>query len=444
MKNLLRNKIITKIVDWQEPLDIASKIADNHFENWFFLYSALHLQNANSKSYIAIFEKNKFVGEKLSDFEKIFAQNDNNKMWFGGFSYEALSQFDFYQESALKKSYINKIPTIFFSNFELVLEFNHQKKILKIKTTNLDYYKKILNFKSVKNPEVKNPEVKKINSNFTNHSYKNSIINIKKMISEGDFFQANLTRKFYGQFNEKPNQIQSFNWFLELMNHSPANYSTFINFDKNFIISSSPELFLKVQNNKILSRPIKGTIARGINSKQDRENKKYLKNSHKEIAENLMIVDLMRNDFSRFCEPKSVKVDKLFKITNYKTIFHLSSQIRGLISKNFNIFDAIRNCFPAGSMTGAPKIKVVEVLQNLEKMPRGIYSGALGFFDGYSQMNFSVVIRTLIINDNKFEFQVGGGITFDSQPQKELEETFAKATGILKVLNIAQEKLLNL
>jgi len=434
-------KLIKKQVPWIDPLELATKISHNYFANWFFLYSAIHQQNKNSKSYIAIFENNKYVGDDFNEFAKIFAREKHNKMWFGGLNYEALEQFDNYKKYFYENNFKAKTPHIFFSNFSLVLEFNHQQQKLIVKTTNWELFNKVMNYKLLnKNSDLL---IKNISSNFSDLSYKASIDKIKKMISAGDFFQANLTRKFFGKFDKNPNQIDCFNLFCMLMKESPANYSSFINFDGNFIISSSPELFLKSHNKKILSRPIKGTIPRGANFLQDQENKNYLKNSCKEIAENLMIVDLMRNDFSRFCLPKSVVVDKLFDITKYQTIYHLSSQIKGKIASNLNIFDAIKNCFPAGSMTGAPKIKVVEILQQFEQMPRGIYSGAIGLIDGFSSLNLAVVIRTLVVKNDEFEFQVGGGITFDSDPQKELEETYVKALGLLKVLNISSQQLSN-
>ena len=280
------------------------------------------------------------------------------------------------------------------------------------------------------------PIVEKISSNFSDESYKFSINSLKEMISAGDFFQANLTRKFFGKFNKKVSQNQNFKLFTELTKRSPANYSAFMRFDDNFIISSTPELFLKGKNNNIFSRPIKGTIRRGENPQEDKKNKNYLKNSLKEKAENLMIVDLVRNDLSRVCTPLSIKVKKLFNIATYKTIYHLSSEIHGKIAQKFSIFDAVRACFPAGSMTGAPKIKTMEVLSGFEKINRGIYSGAIGYFKGDNEVNLAVVIRTLIVKENCFEYQVGGAITFDSDPELELQETYAKASAIEKILNL--------
>ncbi len=255
------------------------------------------------------------------------------------------------------------------------------------------------------------------------------------MIAKGDFYQTNLTRKFFGEFTQKQNQQSSFQLFTDLVKSSPANYSSFLRLDKNFIVSSSPELFLEIKNGRIISRPVKGTMPRSANAKEDHKNKLALKNSAKERAENLMIVDLVRNDLSRICKAGSVAVKKLFTITSYKNIHHMSSEIHGILNKNSSTIDAIKATFPAGSMTGAPKIKAMEIAAKKEKMDRGIYSGCIGFLDGTSKANLSVVIRTLILQGKKFEFQTGGAITFNSDSQAELLEIFSKAKAIIKALD---------
>ena len=346
-------------------------------------------------------------------------------------SYELANQFEDLPKIA--KSFI-EIEEIFFSKFELILEFNHDKQQLTAIYKNKFFLDKLLEYKLLdENHQL--PTVKKISTNFSDESYKSTINSLKNMIMAGDFFQANLTRKFFGKFQKKLSQNENFKLFFELTELSHANYSAFIRFNDNFIISSSPELFLKSRNKNIFSRPIKGTIKRGNNPQEDKNNKKYLKNSLKERAENLMIVDLVRNDLSRICEPSTIKVKNLFNIATYKTIHHLSSEIHGKIAQQFSVFDAIRTCFPAGSMTGAPKIKSMEVLSDLEKINRGIYSGALGYFKN-NEINLAVVIRTLIVKKDCFEFQVGGAITFDSDAESELEETYSKASAIMKILKL--------
>jgi len=418
-------------IKWQDPAIFAKKIAENYQGNWVFLYSALANIKKNSKSYIALFEEDRFCGEDFENLVKKITKIEKG-WWFGGINYEAGEQFEniFNQQ----KSMVN-FPNFFFVKFRVVLVFDHQKKTIKIITKSKKLIDEILSYKLNKS-NFKSPKIENFNSNFTDQEYLSSIKKIQEMISNGDFFQANLTRKFYGKFTQKLSNLQSFQLFLKLVEVSPSNYLAYANFDEKFILSSSPELFLKSKNNLVLSSPIKGTIARGLSKKEDLENKKYLQNSTKEKAENLMIVDLMRNDFARFCEPSSVRVKKLFEITKYQMIYHLSSDIVGKIDSSKNIFDALKACFPAGSMTGAPKIKSMEILHQIEKMPRGLYSGAFGFVKNCNEMNFSVVIRTLLVENDFFEFQVGGGITYDSSPEKELAETYSKGRAIFKILNL--------
>ena len=415
-------------IQWQDPLVFAQKIAENYQENWVFLYSGLANFKKNSKSYIALFEDDRFYGNNFEDLVKKFAQEEKN-CWFGCINYEAGEQFEniFNQQQS-----IVNFANFFFLKFKIILIFDHQKKSIKVETKNPKLLEEILKFK-IKNLDFKLPKIDGFSSNFSDEEYLLNIKKIQEMIANGDFFQANLTRKFYGKFQEKLDGLQSFNLFQKLVTISPSNYSAFGNFDGKFILSSSPELFLKSKNNLIMSSPIKGTIHRGLNKKEDLANKKYLQNSLKEKAENLMIVDLMRNDFARFCEPASVRVKKLFEITKYQLIYHLSSDIVGKICSSKNIFDALKSCFPAGSMTGAPKIKSMEILNQIEKTPRGLYSGAFGFVKNCKEMNFSVVIRTLLIENEVFEFQVGGGITYESSCQKELEESYAKAKAIFEI-----------
>jgi para-aminobenzoate synthetase component 1 len=318
-------------------------------------------------------------------------------------------------------------------NFALILKFDHDKKKLTAIFDNKNNLEQILKWSP--SLEKSNVAIKNWSSNFTNESYINAILDIKNQIAAGDFYQTNLTRKFFGEFQQKQNHQSNFQLFTRLTELSPANYSAFLKIDENYIISSSPELFLKAKNNRILSRPIKGTAPRDKDLKQDEKNKLNLKKSLKERAENLMIVDLVRNDLARICEAGSVVVKKLFEVISYQNIHHMSSEIHGKIAPNFSAFDAIKSCFPAGSMTGAPKIKAMEIAAKKEKLNRGIYSGSIGLFSK-NEINSSVVIRTLILQENKFEFQVGGAITFDSDPKAELEETFNKAKGIAGLLQV--------
>ncbi len=278
----------------------------------------------------------------------------------------------------------------------------------------------------------KQPKISYLKSNMTKAEYLSKVNRIKQYIADGDIYQANLTRKFYGEFAES---VNPFDIYCELNRISPAPYSAYLKIDDLHIISSSPELFLRVdaQGNAVTC-PIKGSAGKGKG--------KELEKSKKDQSENLMITDLMRSDFSRSCIPGSVKVDKLFEVDEFETISHMHSVISGTIPNGLSPITLLKNCFPPGSMTGAPKIRAMEICSELERHKRGIYSGALGYFSEDGSCEFSVVIRTLIIQGNKFEFQVGGGIIFESDAEAEWAETMLKAKAIAQVLGVEDKIVL--
>jgi para-aminobenzoate synthetase component 1 len=419
-------------IPWQDPLYFAQKISDNYRdESWVFLYSGLNEKPdeklGKKNSYLAIFPREKIICEDFFAAEKILKSSEER--WFGYFSYEVAHDFEKFPKT--KKSLIN-LPKIWLVNFDLVFDFDHKKKKLTAIFSDKKLLEKATSW-NLQQAQIDRILPSELLSNFTDSSYLKTILKIKEMIASGDLYQTNLTRKFFGEFKQKQNQQSAFKTFIDLTKVSPANYSSFLKLGKNFVISSSPELFFQIKNRKIISRPIKGTAPRGFDAKSDRQNKLDLKKSPKERAENLMIVDLVRNDLSRICKAGTVIVKKLFSINTYKTIHHMSSEVHGELSEDCSSIDALQACFPPGSMTGAPKIKAMEIAAKEEKINRGIYSGAIGFIDQKSA-NFSVVIRTLIFQGKKFEFQTGGAITFDSDPQKELEEIFSKAAPLMKVI----------
>jgi anthranilate/para-aminobenzoate synthase component I len=222
---------------------------------------------------------------------------------------------------------------------------------------------------------------------------------------------------------------------LTLREQNPAPYGSYLRVGRREIVSSSPEQFLKVTTEgKISSKPIKGTRPRSQVPVEDELLAKELRENQKEQAENLMIVDLMRNDLGKVCEPGSVVVDKLFDIESYATVHQLVSTVSGTLRPEQNAVSALASCFPAGSMTGAPKIRAIEILEKLEAGPRGAYSGAIGYlgFDGSADLGMT--IRTLVFEGNFATLGIGGGITIDSIPDQELEETMLKAEALLRTL----------
>ncbi len=256
---------------------------------------------------------------------------------------------------------------------------------------------------------------------------------IKKHIHRGDIYEMNFCQEFYA----KNAEINPLNLYKRLNNISPMPYSCFYKFNHNYLLCSSPEGFLQKKGNKIFSRPIKGTIQRGKNKWEDTLLRRNLLNSKKEQSENVMIVDLVRNDFSKFAKKGSVKVDELFGIYTFNNLHHMISTISCEVGYRYHFVDAIKNCFPMGSMTGAPKVKAMELIEKYEKTRRGLFSGAVGYITPEGDFDFNVVIRSILFNKkNKYlSVMAGSAITSKSVPEKEYEECLLKAWPMIKALN---------
>ena len=266
-------------------------------------------------------------------------------------------------------------------------------------------------------------------SNFIKEDYKKAVTRLKEYIVSGDVYIANMTQRFWC-YNEE----NSFNIYKKLRSINKAPFSAFLNFEDFQIISSSPERFVQVFNNKAHTRPIKGTRPRGNNVEEDEKNKLELIDSEKDKAELLMVVDLERNDFSKVCKPHTVKVTENFKLEEYATVFHLVSTVEGELKDNVSSVRCIKECFPGGSITGTPKIRAMEIIEELEGIKRNIYTGSIGYFDFRGNCDFNIVIRTIIKKNNKAYFGVGGGITYDSIEEDEYSETLDKAKALMRVL----------
>ncbi len=395
--------------------NIISNCEKNN-ENYAIVYTGKKVPYSEDNSFI-LHSENAII--KADNFEALefFFNNNQVKNLFGWFGYELKNKLEnLFKET---NSFIN-CEDLYFSNFSDKSFFN-----------STDFQKYFLEISKNYTP----PKIKNFQSNMSKHSYLKKVSEIKKLIEEGVIYQANLTRKFYGEFAEKINPLEI---FAKLVSISPAPFSAFYKAGETYILSASPELFLSYKNsdNKIITCPIKGS-AKPNQAKE-------LSKSKKDISENLMITDLMRNDLARVCKSGSIKVENLFEISEFSTISHMYSTISGLLKDEKSTLDIIKATFPPGSMTGAPKISAMEICSNLENIKRGIYSGILGYFDGNNRSSkkidcqFSVVIRTIIIQGNKFEFQVGGGIVYDSNPELEWQETLTKASAISQTLGLSE------
>jgi len=249
-------------------------------------------------------------------------------------------------------------------------------------------------------------------------------------IRRGDVYQLCLTNEVTIETSVDPLLT-----FLRLREQNPAPYAAFMRVDGISVVSASPEQFLKIDSQGwISSKPIKGTRKRGANPEEDAAIAQELRANEKERAENLMIVDLMRNDFGRVCEVGSVDVPKLFDVETYATVHQLVSTVEARLAPGKTVVDALISAFPGGSMTGAPKHRAMEIIRDLEAGERGIYSGVMGYLTHGGVAEFCMVIRTLVVNGAKASIGVGGGITIDSQPEAELQETKIKARALLAAL----------
>jgi aminodeoxychorismate synthase component I len=249
-------------------------------------------------------------------------------------------------------------------------------------------------------------------------------------IGAGDVYQINYTQRVY--FNCRQDL---FDLYLRLKQIQPVSYAAFINMGNEAVISGSPELFLRFKQDTIVSKPMKGTRKRSQQAGIDRRLRRELKGSEKDQAENVMIVDLMRNDLGRFCEYGSVKVPRLYVVEAYDTVYQMVSYVSGMIKNGTRVSDIIRATFPPGSITGAPKKRAMEIIYQLEPHQRGVYCGAIGYFF-QDKMVLNVAIRTLELWDGQGVLGVGGGIVADSDPELEYEESILKAKASMMALGI--------
>ncbi len=250
-------------------------------------------------------------------------------------------------------------------------------------------------------------------------------------IEAGDIYQANITQRFRARL---PAGCDRLALYQALRTRNPATFAAYLDFGDTAILSSSPERFLKLADGNVETRPIKGTRPRGRTPAEDSALAAELLESVKDRAENLMIVDLLRNDISRVCEIGSVKAPVLFGLESYATVHHLVSVVTGRLGHGRDAVDLLRACFPGGSVTGAPKIRAMEIIAELEPTARGPYCGSIGYLSADGNMDSNIVIRTYAIQGNDLTFQVGGGIVADSDPQAEYEESLAKAKALIEVL----------
>lgn len=334
------------------------------------------------------------------------------------------------------------LPDLRFAFYDTVLIYDHLEEKLTIVSTGqpkkgnekkkrakerIEQFSALITKNLQTNTEK--PHIGKTKSNFSRRDYIKGVEKIKEYISEGDIYQANLSQRFKAPFSGSPYLM--YKRFRDL---NPVSFGGYLAYDDLSIISNSPERFLSLKGRKLETRPIKGTAKREKGAIENLLRIKALKASKKETAEHIMIVDLVRNDLGRVCKYGSVKVDELMKIESYSNLHHTVSTVSGELREGLSPIDCIKAAFPGGSITGAPKIRAMEIIHEIEPNPRWIYTGSIGYIGFDGNMDLNIAIRTAFIKDGTIYFSAGGGIVADSDPEAEYEETLLKG-GIFKKIS---------
>ncbi|PXX98020.1 aminodeoxychorismate synthase component I [Marinifilum breve] len=290
----------------------------------------------------------------------------------------------------------------------------------------------VQNLQDMELPSEKSISVNLIHSRISRDEYLMAVNRLKDHIRRGDIYEVNFCQEFYAE----DCYIKPRGTYQKLTEVSPTPYSGFYQMGEQYLLSASPERFIKKVGKKIISQPIKGTAKRGANEAEDKQIKEILFNDPKERAENIMIVDLVRNDLSRTAEKGSVIVEELCGIYSFPQVHQMISTVVSELKEGVHFIEAIRQCFPMGSMTGAPKVRAMKLIEKYETSKRGLFSGAIGYITPEGDFDFNVVIRSILYNarNHYLSFMVGGAITMQAEAEKEYEECMLKAKAIMKVL----------
>ena len=407
----------------------ALEWANEHFESVaYLLNNKITFPHGAFPEIMAVGEISRLSAD-INCFDSLKNYHDSVKDWlFGYFTYDLKNELEDLSSSNPNRM---QFPSLLFFQPETMLHFEEGKVRIASVHDPQAIYKQIAQFPFT--PRVSMPKLT-FQANMEKEEYLHKVEAIKQHIFEGDIYEMNFCLEFFSGNVE----IEPTGSFFKLQEISPSPFSVFFkNIDK-YLLSASPERFLKKENRKLISQPIKGTIKRGNSTAEDNLLKSQLYNDEKERAENMMIVDLVRNDLARSSAAGSVKVEELFGIYSFTHLHQMISTICSDIKENVHFIDAIKHAFPMGSMTGAPKIKVMELTDRYENVSRGLYSGAAGYITPDGNFDFNVVIRSILYNQaiKMLSFQAGSAITCDSVAEKEYEECLLKGRAIFKLFGL--------
>jgi len=408
---------------WAQQFEIAVWLDSNNYDQKYSNFDAVLAVDAISKietSYENAFSQLKKYQSEVNDF--IFGylsydlKNDIENLTSSNFDGLHFPDLFFFQPKKLVIIKGNTIEIKYISAFEQEIE------------TDLE---NINQLQTVQNPVAVHRDIK-IKLRIHKDDYYKKLNTLLNHIHRGDIYEANFCQEFYSE-NSEINPVEVYQNLNEI---SKPPFATFLKFNNNYLLSASPERYLKKGGEHLISQPIKGTEKRATTKAADEKLILALEQNQKERAENIMIVDLVRNDFSRFAVKGSVKVDELCKVYTFEQVHHLISTVSCSVKNDLHPVDLIKNTFPMGSMTGAPKISAMKIMEELEETKRGLYSGAVGYFTPNGDFDFNVIIRSILYNATKkyISYSVGGAITAKSIPEKEYEECLLKAKAMKHVL----------
>ena len=407
-----------KALSLANTFDVCCFLDSNGFDDKYSKFDLLIAFGCKDKLEV---NSNEDSFKDLKDFRKV------NKDWiFGGLSYELKNEIEELNSKNLDS--LNFPNLFFFAPLHLIIIKGNNLQIISPDPKNI---LKLIDEIAIEENSI-NTKVN-IKNRLSKADYQKKILAIKNEISLGNIYETNFCMEFYDDWCV----ISPLDIFKKLNIKSPTPFANFFKWDNKYIISATPERFLAKRNQKIISQPIKGTAKRSEDSLEDAEIKKQLYHHPKERQENVMIVDLVRNDLTKFATKGTVKVEELFGVYSFKQVHQMVSTVTCEVDKKTDNIDVIKSCFPIGSMTGAPKVKALQLMDYYENSKRGMYAGAIGYFDDQNDFDLNVIIRSILYNssNNYLSFHVGSAITHDAEPEKEYEECLLKMKAILEVLS---------
>lgn len=405
-----------KALGWASSFDVCCYLDSNNFEDRYSRFDVL----------LAVGIKSELTATRGTSFTALEDFRTKNPGWITGFfTYDLKNEIEKLESG--NPDHLQFPNLYFFAPEHLLIIKNDQLEIISDDPERLlDEINSHGSFKD----QVGHPI--KLNSRFDKQEYVDTVIKIKEHISRGDIYVTNFCQEFFA----KSAVIDPLQAFIQLNNISPNPFAAFLKLKDKYILSASPERFLAKRGNKLISQPIKGTSKRYDDIQSDELSKEGLKGHPKELQENVMIVDLVRNDLTKSAKAGTVATEELFGIYSFSQVHQMISTVVCELNDNVSAVEALKNTFPMGSMTGAPKISAMQLMEQYERSKRGVYSGAIGYFSPEGDFDFNVVIRTLLYNETSqyLSFQVGSAITYHAEPEKEYEECLLKAQAILEVL----------